>query len=54
MLGSTIAALVCFVILAFMGATVSAWYVVVWIVPELLNQITKRYMMIYLEKLDAR
>jgi len=42
LLGVTIAALVCFVILAFMGATVSAWYVVIWIVSELLNQITKR------------
>jgi len=42
MLGVTIAALVCFVILAFMGGTVSAWYVVVWIISELFNQITKR------------
>lgn len=42
LLGVTIALLVCFVILAFTGATVSAWYVVVWIVPELFNQITKR------------
>lgn len=42
MLCVTIAALLCFVILAFMGTTVSAWYVVVWIIPELFNQITKR------------
>ena len=42
MLGVTITALVCFVILAFMGATVSAWYVVPWIVAEVINQITKR------------
>ena len=42
MLGLTGAALVCFVILAFMGTTVSAWYVVVWIVPQLVDQITKR------------
>jgi len=42
MLGLTIAALICFVALAFIGTTVSAWYVVVWIIPELVNQITKR------------
>jgi len=42
MLGLTGAALVCFVILAFMGTTVSAWYVVLWIVPQLIDQITKR------------
>ena len=42
MLGLIIAALICFVALAFIGTTVSAWYVVVWIIPELINQITKR------------
>jgi len=42
LLGVTIAALVCFVILAFMGTAVSAWYVVLWIVPQLIDQITKR------------
>jgi hypothetical protein len=30
------------VILAIMGTTVSAWYVVIWIVPQLLDQVTKR------------
>ena len=42
MIGLTIAALMCFVALAFIGTTVSAWYVVVWIVPVLIEQITKR------------
>jgi hypothetical protein len=42
MLGLTGMALVCFVILAFMGTTVSAWYVVFWIIPVLIDQITKR------------
>ena len=42
LLGLTGAALVCFVILAFMGTTVSAWYVVIWIVPQLLDQIMSR------------
>jgi hypothetical protein len=39
MLGLTGAALLCFVILAFMGTTVSAWYVVLWILPSLIDQI---------------
>jgi len=42
MLGVTIAALACFVILAFMGTTVSAWYVVPWILCEVIDQITAR------------
>ena len=42
LLGVTIALLVCFVILAFMGTTVSAWWVVMWFTSELINQITKR------------
>ena len=42
MIGLTLAALMCFVALAFIGTTVSAWYVVVWIVPVLIEQITKR------------
>ena len=42
MLGLTIALLVCFVILAFMGTTVSAWWVVMWFISELFNQIIKR------------
>lgn len=42
LLGVTIALLVCFVILAFTGATVSAWWMVMWFTSELINQITKR------------
>jgi hypothetical protein len=42
MLGLTGAALLCFVILAFMGTTVSAWYVVLWILPSLVDQINER------------
>jgi len=42
LLGVTIVALLCFVTLAFMGTTVSAWYVVIFIVPELFNQVMKR------------
>lgn len=42
MLGLTVAALLCFVALAFMGTTVSAWYVVIWILPQLLDQIMNR------------
>lgn len=42
MLGLTVAALVCFVVLAFMGTTVSAWWVVFWIVPVLIDLVTKR------------
>ena len=42
LLGVTIAALLSFTFLAFMGTTVSAWYVVIWIVPQLVDQITKR------------
>jgi hypothetical protein len=42
MIGLTIATLICFVVLAFVGTTVSAWYVVVWILPVLVDQINKR------------
>jgi uncharacterized membrane protein YgaE (UPF0421/DUF939 family) len=41
-LGLTIAALLSFVALALMGSTVSAWYVVAWIVPTLFDQIASR------------
>ena len=42
LLGVTIVALLSFTFLAFIGTTVSAWYVVVFIVAELITQITKR------------
>jgi hypothetical protein len=42
LLGITIAALLSFFALALMGSTVSAWYVVVWIVPSLIDQIASR------------
>jgi hypothetical protein len=38
-LGMTIIALFSFIILALMGTTVSAWYVVIWILPTLSEQI---------------
>jgi hypothetical protein len=42
MLGLSIVALVFFVILACMGTTVSAWYVVAFILPEVIHRITMR------------
>jgi len=42
MLGATIVALVCYVFLAFMGTTISAWHAIIWIIgiiPSLIDQI---------------
>jgi hypothetical protein len=42
MLGLTIFALIGFFGLAIMGSTVSAWYVVFWIIPTLIDQFASR------------
>lgn len=42
MLGLTVATLLVFFILALMGATVSAWWVVLWIIPALIDQVATR------------
>ena len=41
-LGLTASALVLFFVLAVMGSTVYAWWVVLWIIPSLLDQIATR------------
>ncbi len=42
MLGLTALAFLAFFILAVMGTTVSAWLVVFWIIPALIDQIATR------------
>ena len=42
LLGLTVASLICVIILALMGTTVSAWWVVFWIVPVLIELVIKR------------